>query len=82
MQSVYEHRVMGKCGRLIDERAQYLIVPGRRKSQLRADGLFLGSDVAPPLSFEGQHGQVTFGQAGARSCSGAVVGFRNTIRCR
>ena len=65
MQSVYEHWIMGKRGRRIDERAQYLIVPGRRKAQLRADGLFLGSDVAPPLSFEGQHGHVALGQAGA-----------------
>ena len=65
MQSIYEHWIMGKRGRLIDERAQYLIVPGRRKAKLRADGLFLGSDVAPPLSFKGQHGQFTLGQSGA-----------------
>lgn len=56
---------MDKCGRLFYERAQHLIVPGGRKTKLRADGFFFGTDVAPPLSLKGQYRQVTLGQTSA-----------------
>src|SRR6478609_7681949 len=57
-----QQRVLGQRRRVVDDRVQNLVVPGRRQVEQLPDRLFLGSCVLPPLPLERQDVAVPTGQ--------------------